>query len=115
MWPNAPTIVRADERFNESYWPEGTEMCSPVAGSSTDGTDEGTWQGALGPAYPKPFPTNWCGEGGSLCPEAALDSEDPLHTWGVSVSVIDGVILGRSNHHCMPEDDGQCYYMMREL
>ena len=54
VWPNANDIIRADERFDASHWPNGTEFCYPVSGSSAEGTDEGTkgWSDKfpLGPA-----------------------------------------------------------------
>jgi len=107
IWPEARPRITNDPRFDEGYWPEGTEMCYPIFGESTEGTKEGTQNFTLGPAYQKPFPTQWCH--GEHCREG---DNDPLYTWGVSVDVINGVILGKADHHC---EEDQCYYIQKSI
>jgi len=109
IWPNASDLIRSDERFDPTMWESGTEMCAPVRGSSAEGVTEGTQNFKLGPAYPKPFPTQWCDESKSVCDDG---SRDPLYTWGVSVNVIGGVIFGAKDHHCY---QNQCYYIQKDL
>ena len=111
IWPDASDLIQSDARFDPTMWDSGTEMCTPVPGSYSEATCKecGTQDFKLGPAYPKPFPTQHCDESKSFCDDG---SRDPLYTWGVSVDVINGVIFGAEDHHCFKD---QCYYIQKAV
>ena len=116
-WPPTREAILNDPRYDESYWPVGQPMCYPIKGRKLDDT-KATLNGKkwpLGPAYTKPVPLQWCDEADANCDcgnNCEFNKGDPLYLWSVSVDVVNGVIMGKPDHHCKEDD---CYYVKRDV
>mmetsp|Transcript_1945 Transcript_1945/g.2582 ORF Transcript_1945/g.2582 Transcript_1945/m.2582 type:complete len:420 (+) Transcript_1945:107-1366(+) len=109
-WPPTRTAILESDKYSEDYWDIGTKMCYPIIGQGITNSEktQNNKHFPLGPAYLKPVPYQYCDDGVNC----NFNGKDKLYTWSVNVDVINGVIFGKSDHHC---EKDECYYVLKDV